>query len=275
MKALLSIGEAARRLGLSVDTVRELERSGQLTAVRTPGGHRRFDPAALDAYERRQGAPTAKRRQLPAPAPARRRSRVRPRQEEPHDEPWDEPEPFERPRPAAPPEKPPHVQLLEELKVAAEERRERNRIADLKSYGQSLIAFGATASARSAVIDALDRYVTAARFPPSADDWEARDAIKAKVEAILEPYKEAVARKDQADARRANQERDEQQVQALIERGKSRASIKTLRWDREDAREACAEVLEALEDEVQSDWTERDVENLVDEVLEQWEEEDE
>lgn len=258
-----------------MDTVRKLERTEKLKAVRTPGGHRRFDPAVLDAYQRRQDATVPKRRQPPAPAPVRRRSRAKPRHDEPPDEPWDEPEPFERPRPAAPPEKAAHIQLLEDLKVAADERRERDRIAGLRTYGQSLIPFGATASARSAVIEAVDRYVTASRFPPSTDSWEAREAIRAKVEAILEPFNEAAARNAQADARRAEEQRQEEQVRTLIERGKSRASIKTLRWDREDAREARDEVLEALEDEVQSGWTERDVENLVDDVLEEWEETDE
>ena len=275
MKTLLSIGEAARRLGLSVDTIRELERTGKLKAARTPGGHRRFDPAMLDAYQRRQSAPTPKRRQAPAPGPARRRSRARPVREEPPDEPWDEPQPFQRPRPAPPEEKPFHVQLLEELKQASEERAERNRISNLKSYGQSLIPFGATASARSAVIEAFDSYVTAKRFPPSTSSWEAREAIRAKVESVLEPYNEAATRNPQVEAKRVEHERDEEHVQALIERGKSCASIKTLSWDRDDACQARADVAAALETEVQADWSERDVENLVEEVLDEWEEEDE
>lgn len=272
MKPLLSIGEAARRLGLSVDTVRELERTGQLEAARTRGGHRRFDPALLDAYQRRHNAPSGRRRQAPAPAPARRRTRARRRQEEPAVEEWAKPEPIEHPKP---PEKPIHVQLLEELRAANEERAERDRIANLKSFGRSLIPFGATPSARSAVLEALNDYVTARRFPPSTTTWEAREAIRAKVESVLEPYNEAAARKAQANARRAEEEREQEHVARLIERGKSRASMKTLRWDHEDARDARADVLEALEGDVQSDWTERDVENLVDDVLEEWEETDE
>ena len=50
MRALLSIGAAARRLGLSVDTVRALVQTGELEDIRTSGGHRRFDPALLDAH---------------------------------------------------------------------------------------------------------------------------------------------------------------------------------------------------------------------------------
>lgn len=39
---LLPIGEAARLVGLSVDTLREYDRSGKLPCVRTAGNQRRF-----------------------------------------------------------------------------------------------------------------------------------------------------------------------------------------------------------------------------------------
>jgi excisionase family DNA binding protein len=42
-----SVGTAARLLGLSASTVRNLERRGQLEAIRTPGGQRRFLGAEL------------------------------------------------------------------------------------------------------------------------------------------------------------------------------------------------------------------------------------
>lgn len=46
-KQTYSIGSAARLLGISASTVRNLERRGQLEAVRTPGGQRRFRGAEL------------------------------------------------------------------------------------------------------------------------------------------------------------------------------------------------------------------------------------
>jgi excisionase family DNA binding protein len=41
--------EAARRLGVHSRTLLRLEERGRITAVRTPGGHRRFLTAAVDA----------------------------------------------------------------------------------------------------------------------------------------------------------------------------------------------------------------------------------
>jgi excisionase family DNA binding protein len=38
----LSVGEAAYILGISTDTLRRWEKSGRITALRTPTGHRRY-----------------------------------------------------------------------------------------------------------------------------------------------------------------------------------------------------------------------------------------
>lgn len=38
----LSIGEAAAKAGVSVDTMRRWDRLGYIKAARTPSGHRRF-----------------------------------------------------------------------------------------------------------------------------------------------------------------------------------------------------------------------------------------
>ncbi len=282
MKSLLSIGEAARRLGLSVDTVRELERNGALKAVRTPGGHRRFDPAQLDAYLARRSRPNTGRQRARAPTPLAPTQRAAALDDEPPeglpDDAWDDPEPFEppAPRPAAPTPKSPHEQLVEQITRSTERLVEENRLGGLKSYARSLIPYDASATARSAVLEIVATYITAARFPASMPLWEARQAIHAKVTAIMEPFEEVAARaaerKAEADARKAEREREEHQVKSLIERGKSRTFLHTFRWDRDDAADARAAVLEALEDEVEADWTERDVNELVDEVLEEWNE---
>lgn len=47
MKRLVSIGEAASALGVSITTLRRWEASGKLVADHTAGGHRRYDLAKL------------------------------------------------------------------------------------------------------------------------------------------------------------------------------------------------------------------------------------
>ena len=47
-ETLISIGHAARLLGVHSDTVRRWTASGQIAAVRTPGGHRRYRLADVD-----------------------------------------------------------------------------------------------------------------------------------------------------------------------------------------------------------------------------------
>ncbi len=47
MKRLVSVGEAAKVLGVSITTLRRWEASGRLAAEHTAGGHRRYDLAKL------------------------------------------------------------------------------------------------------------------------------------------------------------------------------------------------------------------------------------
>ncbi|TQV63589.1 MAG: IS607 family transposase, partial [Halothiobacillaceae bacterium] len=47
MERLVSIGEAASVLGVSITTLRRWEASGKLVAEHTAGGHRRYDLAKL------------------------------------------------------------------------------------------------------------------------------------------------------------------------------------------------------------------------------------
>ena len=45
---LLTIGEAARRLGIPTSTLRGWADRGVVRVVRTPTGHRRFDPTEIE-----------------------------------------------------------------------------------------------------------------------------------------------------------------------------------------------------------------------------------
>lgn len=214
MNDLLPIGKAAQRLGLSVDTVRELERTGRLKAVRTPGGHRRFKLAVLDAYLTGRSSPRGARLAQPVTplprrqAPARRRTRQRPLAkvllDESEDESWDEADALdhEPDDPLTESLKPPYEQPAERARTSTDRFAEELRLSGLKSHGRSLIPYGASAAARYAVIEAVEAYVTAARFPASMSIWEAREAIEAKVGAILEPYKATAARRPSGRSRR-------------------------------------------------------------------------
>jgi excisionase family DNA binding protein len=277
MKTLLSIGQAAERLGLSVDTVREMERSGVLKAERTPGGHRRFSPGKLDAYLGRQSVRARPNHPARASAPTRQRQPIHAHEEPldwpPADEDQDDVQPVTpRTQPAAPAAPSAHDNWMTEFRQTTRDNAERNRLDTLRYYAHSLIPWNASASARSAVLEMVASYVTASRFPASAPSWEANQAIKAKVEAVLEPFQRAAAREA---TKKAEVERQEQRLRSLIEHGKSRARLKTIGWGYDDAREACADVQEELDSEVEADWSEREVDDLVDEILEEWDEESE
>jgi excisionase family DNA binding protein len=45
----LNIGDAARLIGVHVDTLRRYEASGRIAAQRTPSGHRRFKRSDVEA----------------------------------------------------------------------------------------------------------------------------------------------------------------------------------------------------------------------------------
>lgn len=51
------IGEAAKELGVSIDTLRRWEKAGRIEVERTPQGHRRYDLAQLRGLGMRQGQP--------------------------------------------------------------------------------------------------------------------------------------------------------------------------------------------------------------------------
>lgn len=54
--ALLTVAQAARRLGVSPNTIRAWADRGAIPVVRLPSGHRRFEARAIDAV--REHAPT-------------------------------------------------------------------------------------------------------------------------------------------------------------------------------------------------------------------------
>ncbi len=62
----LTLGEAARILGVDATTLRGWADAGKIRIFRTPGGHRRFDAADLDAFLSASAAPPAPVPKIPA-----------------------------------------------------------------------------------------------------------------------------------------------------------------------------------------------------------------
>jgi len=63
-RKLISIGDVADELGVSVPTVRKWADTGEMKAIRLPSGFRRFEPAEVDRKRREMGFAD----ETPAPA---------------------------------------------------------------------------------------------------------------------------------------------------------------------------------------------------------------
>ena len=274
----LSPAQVAARFGVSTDTIRRWGRIGRLREYRTPAGHRRFRAEDVEALAAgvTSGAPAAESPALVTErtSPRKRRSAL-PRDEQQEVETWEQ-----------------HVLEAEaevdvlkahhELEELAQARRRRNdtraekataaaaveqearRLKTLKDLGRlhaSLAGVPPVWLAR--VSQALERYVTSEHLPPGLHDAEAQALVKDKVDDVLHPYREELA-----DAKQAREDR--LRVERLLTHGKSR----TFLLDHRPRKKIRRAVEEALENEVEADWTEADVSELVDEVVAEWEEEE-
>lgn len=57
---LVPIGDVARLMGVSVDTVRRWEKAGRITAHRTPGGQRRFPTTEIERLRNTEAGVTTR-----------------------------------------------------------------------------------------------------------------------------------------------------------------------------------------------------------------------
>jgi len=289
----LSPAQVAARFAVSTDTIRRWGRTGRLREHRTPSGHRRYRVEDVEALA---GEPPKKFPSTEPHAPAAVHPTARERQSAPSTaELWDV-----GPPPTDEPMGPPsweqrvmeavadvevfkaHHELeeiaqarqrrqdeeAEKATVAAVAEQETRRLKNLKDQGRLHASLACVPQVwRAEVGKALERYVTSEHIPPGLPNAEAIALVKNKVDKVLRPY-----RKELADAKEAQEDR--LRVERLIKHGESRIVTSTLLWDqptRDDIRRA---VDEALKDEVEADWTDADVSELVDQVLEEWEEED-
>jgi len=292
MDRLQSIGEVAEQLGLSVDVVRSLTESGQLKAVRTDGGHRRYRPEEVERFK--------KTRRPPAKKPPPERPTRKP------------------PRPAdlEEPDFKTDAATLEDLEAEIARQQvieraevERQRLEGLKKYGRDLALWTLLPTdVRVQVYEDLEEFVTSKRVLPSLSVSEAQLIVSARVQQVAKQYRDAenqrLAREREAadQRRRAEEERrqkereaeeqrrkqeneaaeqlrkqqeDERKLKALIDHGNNHAWCETINgWDRSEADRACRDVARALKDEVKVDWTEDEVDDLVDDVLDDGDEDE-
>src|SRR5947208_4314693 len=164
MDRLLSIGEVAKRLRVSVDVVRSLTDSGELKAARTGGRHRRYKPEEVDRY-RTKGRVRGRDRQ---PEPPAKKSR-------PMDQDLGEID-FE--------DNPPTLEELEaaEAREAARQRSqaEQERLEGWKKFGREFARYtGLPTEWRVKIIENLEDFVTTKRIPPTLSKEEAELVLKA------------------------------------------------------------------------------------------------
>jgi excisionase family DNA binding protein len=291
-KKWFSSSEAARYLGVSADTIRQLDESGELRASRTKGGHRRFSRKALDPYLARKGggrSPRVRERPKRPPRPVARPGPIPdPIEDDPEGfEPGDEAfEPFVE----APPPPPPPLDPVEKFAREMAERREREeaerslrRLTTLKQYGLNQIGWGIPDGWHTRVAAALESYVTLKAFPAWVSDVDAYRIVRGKVEEVLQPYHDEVARKKAEETRREEEAatkrrqeeeeaQEERRLQELIDDGMRYARSETLfDWDSDDRARALGDIERMLKDSVEADWTEQDVKDTVDDELDEWE----
>ena len=276
-KRWFSSSQAARYLGVSVDTIRDLDESGELQAERTKGGHRRFSREKLDAYLRETKRGRNVRPEVGARRPPPRASRAQRIPEPPDDDPEDlelmdaEVEAaVEVPPPVRVPQPNPLERLVRDMTEQLKRDRAeapRRRLVALKQYGLNQVPWGVPDSWRPKVATALEGYVTLENFPSWVSDQQAYAFVRGKVEEVLQPYRDEVARGQQ-------ETQDQRRVQALIDYGKRYASDKApFDWESEDRDRALRDVERMLKDSVEPDWTEQRVKDAVDDQLDEREEE--
>ena len=286
---MLRIGEVADRLGLSVEHVRRLTNTGELSCTRTAGGHRRFpedDVAAFETGEHRTARthPGRARNRVPIPIFDDAPDEVEYLDEEVvgplPDEVPPPGEPRQRREPVAvPPPPPPAPSSPVPITPTVPETIEpRVDLAALKSVGRAWIPLDVPPEWQARAVNELQRYVTAEHFPSCISAYEHHEMVHAKVQEILQQLR-AEQDRDQAqqqdeqrrEQKRQQREREKQEEerdrQSLISYGKRYAHRGLMEIHPRDRFKARRELEEILDGEIGADWEKDDVEELVDDVV--------
>jgi excisionase family DNA binding protein len=282
MKEYLTIGEAAQRLNLQVDTVRRLERAGTLKAERTDGKHRRFRAEVIERYARRREAAPARR--YAQVAPEKRVRRPDPAPSRPGREPIEadsfpemaEWQSFDDSEPLLPvdDELPVTPRSVNPQVVSPSRSRdeEASRLHTIKNLGLQAIPFAVPPAWRGRVVADLERFVTRTQFPTYLTLFDSGNLVRARVEEVLEPYHADMARRTQE---LADKTAAESRLNALKAHGRRYVVSETSEWEWSEACEARRDVETALNAEVQAGWSELDVEDLADDILDDFEDDEE
>jgi len=210
MSTFLRLGEAARQLGVSVDTVRRYVEEGRLPSFRTPGGQtqvRAEDVAAL----RGLGAVAPRRRQPHRDSDGIEEPESPPPKHEPDTRraAWQDLPPWEQRR----------AKFKTDLEIeqiqhergrleaeagrrAAEEQadaEEDDRLRKLKRYGKQWCW---DLTLEPIVVRKLDRFVTTERVPPWLSDFEQKNIVQRYVMELTNRHNE----RQRAESERKNAE---------------------------------------------------------------------
>src|SRR6266566_7529659 len=196
MDKLLSIGQVAKRLGVSVDVVRSLDERGDLKGRRTRGGHRRYLPADVDRVIARRRAGRSGTQTRPSRSPGPRRTpppsvhERRPAEPDDFDVEQDVPS-IDELRAEAEREAANERAAAEAKGRAAAADAEHQRLEGLKKYGRDLAFYSLPAEWRARVVEDLEEFVTAKRVPVSLPPWQAQEIVKSQVNVFNKQYYDA------------------------------------------------------------------------------------
>ena len=271
----LSVGEAATRLGVSVDVVRSLVERGELRAIRTGGGHRRIRDDDVERRRTTQRASRSGPHVRHSPNLERRpvaKSTARKWPVEPHRDRQFEEDPlcFEDLEAEGQREAAKERAAADAKAQAAAAEAERQRIEGLKKYGRDAARSSLLPTDWQArVVEDLEEFVTPKRLPSSLPSWEAQQIVKSRVDGIIKQYRDA-------EDQRRKRDDDQRKIDWLIASGKNYAVSETiLGWDSSEQDRARREVESELKQKVKADMSYGHVKDLVDDVLKQWEDDTE
>jgi excisionase family DNA binding protein len=258
---LLSVGEAAERLGVTVDVVRSLADNGELPPARTGGGHRRFESADVEALKARWTSRGKKSRSPSRAAlPVRRVSQPRARAPRFDPDVWDiSDDPYEQQQ----------AREAEENRVAAERKAqdeaaaaEQRRLDEFRNHAESrlLSVLGVPQAVRAQALVDMRQWITSTRIPKGLSEWAARELVENQIKVFLKPHYDAVEReqKKQEDARK---------VEELIRKGNHHAWMETFKWESDEREPARREVERELRRQVDATWDVDEVTGLVEGLL--------